>query len=85
MFSEYENINNMEETKVMKGTPGNFTDRAKYTNNDSDSFSDVQSIKSASTTTFRDTEIEEDMATSLMKMQNLTSIVNDPKSDSFFK
>ena len=55
MFSEYENINNMEETKVMKGTPGNFTDRAKYTNNDSDSFSDVQSIKSASTTTFRDT------------------------------
>lgn len=75
----------MEETKFMKGTPGNLTDRAKYTNNDSDSFSDVQSIKSANTSTFRDTEIEEDMASSLMKMQNLTSIVNDPKSDSFFK
>ena len=77
----------MEETKVMKGTrtPGNLTDRGKYANNDSDSFSDVQSMKSATTTTFRDTEIEEDMATSLMKMQNLTSIVNDPKSDSFFK
>lgn len=83
----------MEETKIKKTTSaalGNFTDRVKYTshnnnNNNSDSFSDVQSIKSASTTTFRDTEIEEDMATSLMKMQNLTSIVNDPKSDSFLK
>ncbi len=64
----------MEESKI-KYTPGgagNMTERIKSTynnkNNDSDSFSDVQSIKSASTTTFRDTEIEEDMATSLMKM-----------------
>jgi|LauGreDrversion4_2_1035121.scaffolds.fasta_scaffold160056_1 hypothetical protein len=64
---------------------GNLTDRFRSTNNDSDSFSDVQSVKSASTSTFRDTEIEEDMATSLMKMQSLTSIVNDPKSDSFLK
>lgn len=47
---------------------GNLTDRFRSTNNDSDSFSDVQSVKSASTSTFRDTEIEEDMATSLMKM-----------------
>jgi hypothetical protein len=35
--------------------------------------------------TFRDTEIEGDTASSLMRIQNLTSIVNDPKRDSFMK
>lgn len=38
---------------------------------------------SATTGTFRDTEIEDDLASYLMKMQSLTSIVNDPKGDSF--
>ncbi len=39
----------------------------------------------SSASTFRDTEIEEDTASNLMKIQNLTSIVNDPKGDSFMK
>jgi hypothetical protein len=38
-----------------------------------------------SASTFRDTEIEGDTASSLMRIQNLTSIVNDPKGDSFMK
>jgi hypothetical protein len=38
-----------------------------------------------SASTFRDTEIEGDTASSLMRIQNLTSIVNDPKRDSFMK
>ena len=59
------------------------TDRS-HRQSDSDGFSDVFSQRSV-TTTFRDTEIEEDMATSILKMQSLTSIVNDPKADSFFK
>ena len=37
------------------------------------------------TQTFRDTELEETEASQLMKIQNLASIINDPKSDSFYK
>jgi len=40
---------------------------------------------SASKSTFRDTEIEEDLATSLLRTQNLSSIVNDPRSESMFR
>ena len=73
----------MEESKFAK--PSTAAAARSSRQNDSDSLSDTHSIKSASTT-FRDTEIEEDLATSLLKMQSLTSIVNDPKSDSgFFK
>jgi hypothetical protein len=35
--------------------------------------------------TFRDTELEEVEAVQLRKIQNLASIINDPKSDTFYK
>ena len=35
--------------------------------------------------TFRDTEIEEKDASELMKIQNIASIINDPKSDTFYR
>jgi hypothetical protein len=40
---------------------------------------------SASRQTFRDTEIEEDTATSLLSMQSLSSIVNEPRPESVFR
>ena len=35
--------------------------------------------------TFRDTELDEADAVNLMKIQSLTSIINDPKSDTIYK
>ena len=57
-------------------------------NEDSDSFGDTISLgskQSSVSTTFRDTEMEEDLASSIMWMQSLTSIVNDPRADGFVK
>ncbi|CDW75065.1 UNKNOWN [Stylonychia lemnae] len=39
----------------------------------------------SNTNTFRDTELDEFEASNLMKIQSLTSIINDPKSDTFYK
>jgi hypothetical protein len=46
---------------------------------------DNDDVTSQSTHTFRDTEIEEVEANNLMKIQSIASIINDPKSDSFYK
>jgi hypothetical protein len=62
----------MEDFQDHEGSSGDFGDTISH-----------GSKQSAST--FRDTEIEGDTASSLMRIQNLTSIVNDPKRDSFMK
>ena len=46
---------------------------------------DYSSNANTNTHTFRDTEIEEIDASNIMKIQNISSILNDPKSDNFLK
>ncbi len=55
-----------------------------YSHKSEDSLNDT-CTKSNMSTTFRDTEIEEDTANNLLKIQSLTSIVNDPKADSILR
>ena len=57
------------------GEMGNETMRSRQSN--------MSSVSSSST--FRDTLVAEEDASSLMHSQNLTSIVNNPKKDSFVR
>ena len=56
-----------------------------HDNTNIDSSSYVDDIISMQGNTFRDTEIRENQANNLMKMQSIASIINDPKRDSFYK
>lgn len=77
---------NMEESKSTITPSGVSENHRSDDNNDSFSYGDTISLGSKlSQSTWRDTEIDEDMASNLLKMQNLSSIVNDPKGDSLLR